>query len=85
MNAPLPLTLVILSKPPVVTGPHFCRPPPGSIWLPLERLDKQAVAGLGCARLAVLATGDLRGQQACVRLRDVFGCSETVLVTEWER
>lgn len=63
----------------------FRRPPPGSIWLPLERLDKQVVAGLGCARLAVLATGDLRGQQACVRLRDVFGYSETVLATEWEQ
>jgi hypothetical protein len=61
-----------------------CRAPPGSIALPLEQLSKEAVDGLGCNLLAVLVTADLRGQQACVRLRNVFGYRDTVLVTDWE-
>ncbi|GAB4818828.1 hypothetical protein N2152v2_005874 [Parachlorella kessleri] len=58
--------------------------PAGCVAVPLEQLTKEAVQQLGACRLAVLATeGNVRAQQACVRLRSVFGYSDTVLVTDW--
>lgn len=61
-----------------------CRAPLGCLQLPLEQLSREAVAALGCAKLAVLITEDLRGQQACVRLRDVFGLRDTLLLLRWQ-
>ena len=53
--------------------------------LPLERLSRESAAALGASKLAVLMTGDLRAQQACVRLRDVYGFRDVLLLLDWEQ
>ncbi len=73
----------LIATPRLCVGPS--RAPPGSVRLPLERLSREAVGALGCDRVAVLLTSDLRGQQACVRLRSVYGYRDALLLLDWEQ
>ena len=58
--------------------------PPGSMPVPLELMRREVAAGWQqLAAIGILDSGDYRATQAVIRLRQVYGLSNVLVVTDW--